>query len=131
MAIFGLGAFYGDSEDMASNFLSEGVACIGWSRDDAAPLHSMMKHIKVGDIIYIKAHPPAQGLTIKAVGIVVDDKVFSDPDLGQACVRVRWFWHGSEYIGKLKDRYPVRNITLYEEYNPSIQHRVIELLALE
>ncbi len=130
MAVFGLGAFYDSTTDMSDDFLSNGVACVGWARNDAPPLHRIMSHIKMGDIIYIKAHPPTQGLIIKGVGIVTDDEVFSDPDLGQACLRVRWVWRGNELVGRIRDRYPVRNITLYEEFNPEIIRRVIELLVL-
>jgi len=75
MAIFGLGAFYDGKTDMTDDFVSNGVACIGWSRHDAEPLHNMIRHMKVGDIIYIKAHPPSQGLIIKAIGIILDDVI--------------------------------------------------------
>lgn len=56
MAVFGLGAFH-DTDDMTDDFLSNGVACIGWVPNDAPPLHKIIKHIKIGDIVYIKAHP--------------------------------------------------------------------------
>ncbi len=129
MAVFGLGAFYNNTTDMTDAFLSNGVACIGWARNDAPPLHRIIRHIKMGDIVYIKAHPPNQGLIIKGVGIVMDDEVFPDQDLGQACIRVRWIWRGNELLGHIRDRYPVRSITLYEEFNPEIIRRVIELLV--
>lgn len=127
MAIFGLGAWHG--EDVTDIFLSNEVACVGWGSHDAPALHKIMTHIKVGDIIYLKAHPPSEGLTIKAVGIVVDDKVVRIKGVGRACLRVKWVWSGEEYIGVIQDKYNVRNITLYEEYNPDIQQRVIELLT--
>jgi hypothetical protein len=129
MAVFGLGAFYDGTTDMTDDFLSNGVACVGWPQNDAPPLHRIMRHIKMGDIIYIKAHPPTQGLTIKGVGIVTDDEVFHDPDLGEACLRVRWVWRGNEFVGRIGDRYNVRNITLYEEFSPEIIGRVIRLLV--
>lgn len=66
-------------------------------------------------------------MIIKAVGIVVDDKARSDPSLG-ACLKVKWVWHGHEAMGKIDDKYNVRNITLYEEVNPIVQERVIQLL---
>ena len=108
MAVFGLGAYYNGTTDMTDDFLSNGVACIGWRRNDALPLHRIIRHVKMGDIIYIKAHPPTQGLIIKGVGIVVDDEVFSDSDLGEACLNVRWVWRGNELVGHINDRYPVR-----------------------
>jgi hypothetical protein len=129
MAVFGFGAYYDGTTDMTEDFLSNGVACVGWSRSDAPTLHRIIRHIKMGDLVYIKAHPPPQGLIIKGVGIVENDEIFRSPNLGEACLRVRWVWRGSELIGHLGDRYPVRNITLYEEFNPKIIGRVIELLT--
>ena len=126
MAIFGLGAFY--EEDMTDLFLSNEVACIGWNYNDAPSLHKLMRYIKVGDIIYIKSHPPTQGLIIKAVGIASDDKVHGVTDVGEACLGVRWIWSGNEVVGKINDKYNVRNITLYEETNPDVQRRVLDLL---
>ena len=126
MAIYGIGAFY--ENDVSNKFLSKGVACVGWDSDDAPSLHRILKQINVGDLIYIKSHPPDLGLTIKAVGIVVDDEVKPVKGLGTG-VGVKWIWRGSKFIGKMDDKYtPVRNITLYEEFNPDVQKKVIELL---
>ena len=129
MAVFGIGAYYDGTTDMTDAFLSNGVACIGWPADAAPPLHKLMGHMKMGDIVYIKAQPPNQGLTIKGVGIVTDDEIFRRRNLGEACLRVKWVWRGTEHVGRIKDRYPVRFITLYEECSPQIIRRVIELLV--
>ena len=124
MAIFGLGAYY--QEDVTDEFVTNGIACVGWERADAPALHKMMAYIKVGDIIYIKSYPPDRGLTVKAVGIVVDDRVNST-DLGD-CLRVNWIWVGNRELGKIQDKYNVRRNTLFEEYNPEVQREVIGLL---
>jgi hypothetical protein len=130
MAIFGIGAWHGTrKKDVTDIFLSKKVACVGWSKRDASALHGVMAHIKVGDIIYIKTQQPDQGLIIKAVGIVVDDEVVPMKDVGESCRRVKWIWKGKERVGKIHDKYNVRNITLYEEYNPRVQKKVIELLT--
>ena len=126
MAIFGIGAMY--DKDVTDVFVDNSVACIGWSYDDAPALHNMMASMKVGDIVYIKSHPPDLGLTIKAIGIVTDNKVMAIEGVGEACVEVEWIWSGKEYIGKLQDKNNVRNNTLYEEYYPDIQKKVIDLL---
>ena len=126
MAIFGLGAFY--EEDVTNKFLLNNVACIGWSYKDAPSLHKLMSHIKVGDIIYIKSYPYAEGLEIKAVGIVLDDNVSPVNGIGKACLKVKWIWEGSEVIGKVEDKY-VRTITIYEEFNPAVQKKVVDLLT--
>ena len=128
MAIFGVGAYYEKEKDVTSLFLANKVACIGWNYNEAPSLHKLMRHIKVGDIIYIKSYPFKQGLKIKAIGIVLDDKVHRLERVGEACLRVRWIWNGNEVVGKVDDKYNVRKITLYEETNPDVQRRVLDLL---
>lgn len=127
MAIYGIGAYY--DEDMTSVFLKKEVACVGWEEDDAPTLHKIMSHIKIGDIVYIKKYPPNEGLTIKAIGIVADDKVTFIKDVGEACLKVKWIWKGNELIGNIDDKYNVRQNTLYEEYNPTIQKKIVDLLT--
>jgi len=103
------------------------MACIGWNKTDAEPLYSLMATIRVGDIIYIKAHPPQIGLIIKAVGVVTDARLRLHRTLNYG-IKVSWVWSGEERLGHLNDKYPVRNITLYEEHNSKVAARVISLL---
>jgi hypothetical protein len=49
MAIFGIGATY--EEDVSPEFINKGVACVGWNEKKAQPLHNLLRHIKIGDII--------------------------------------------------------------------------------
>lgn len=127
MAIFGIGAMYGGTEDVSPKFIKKKLACVGWDEDVAQPLHTILKHLKVGDIVYIKSHPPSIGLIVKAVGIVTSDELKDDPDLGVG-VPVNWLWTGEDRLGQFDDKYPVRNITLYEEFNRKIQKRILKLL---
>lgn len=126
MAIYGVGAFY--HHDVSGDFVSKGLACVGWDEKDAPSLYKLLKHVKMGDIVYIKSHPPNIGLIIKAVGIVTGDTPLSDKHLGE-CLPIEWIWQGHEVIGRVDDQYNVRNITLYEEFNPEVQKRTIELLV--
>ena len=128
MAIFGIGAWY-SGDDKTNDFLEKGVACVGWKEEETPTLHRIMAHIKIGDIIYIKIYPANKGLSIKAIGIVTDDKVSRIEDSGEACLEVRWIWKGDEYIGRIDDKYVVRTGTLYEEYNPDVQKKIIDLLT--
>jgi hypothetical protein len=68
MAIYAFGASFGGRNDVSSEFIERGVACVGWPRSEAPALHTILKHIKTADIIYIKSHPPSIGLIVKAVG---------------------------------------------------------------
>lgn len=126
MAIFGFGASY-DREDVSGRFIAAGAACVGWPEAEAPPLHNILRHIKIGDIAFLKSFAPQVSLTIKAVGIVTGREPLEVENLGWG-VAVRWVWRGEERIGQFEDKYPVRSITLYEEYNPRVQERVIDLL---
>ncbi|MGE5567486.1 MAG: hypothetical protein ACM3S5_00470 [Rhodospirillales bacterium] len=127
--MFGIGANYDGHGDMTEDFLEHGLACIGWPYNEAPSLHEIMRSFQVGDIIYIKSHPPHIGLIVKAIGIVEDSEVRPLEGHGQACVRVNWIWRGPAVtIGHVHDRYNVRNNTLYEEWNPDIRTRILNLL---
>ena len=126
MAIYGIGASY-DNKDVSSQFIRKRLACVGWNEKQAQPLHAILRHFKIGDIVYIKSHPPSIGLIIKAIGIVISDKVKIHALLG-TCIPVKWLWMGEERLGKSDDKYPVRNITLYEEFSSKVQTRVLKLL---
>ena len=126
MAIFGIGAHY--DSDVSEDFLKRGCACVGWQEDEAPPAHGILRHLRTGDIIFIKSFAPQVGLTIKAVGLVLEGKVRDYPDLGSG-VPVRWVWTGGEErIGKLDDKWPVRSVTIHEEHHPRVQAKVLELL---
>lgn len=125
MAIFGVGAYY--DRDVTEDFLKQGCACVGWDEKEAPPAHSILRHLRTGDIIFIKSYTPNDGLTIKAVGIVKEGKVYDNNNLG-SCIPVHWVWKGNEKVGLLKDKWPVRTVTIYEEYHSEVQNRVINLL---
>lgn len=125
MPIFGIGAHY--ESDVSQDFIEHGCACVGWSEEDAPPAHGILRHIRTGDIVFIKSFAPQVGLTIKAVGVVTEGKVRDYPDLGSG-VPVRWVWNGEERVGKIDDKWPVRSVTIYEEYHPDVQARVLRFL---
>ncbi|MEM4379881.1 MAG: hypothetical protein QXL01_04255 [Thermoplasmatales archaeon] len=132
MAIFGLGIKYHDEgieTDMTEVFLSHGVAAVGWTANDNPSLHRLMRCIKTGDLIFLKTYirtssPPA--LRIRAVGVVIDDNAHDIPNIGTG-VNVRWVWTGDERL-PAPDPYNVRSVALYEELNPDVQQRILELL---
>ena len=127
MTVYGIGAYHGDDRDVSNTFLSEEAACVGWSREEAPALHRILKHIKIGNIIYIKVHTPQIGLKIKAVGIVTDDTV-SKYSCGYG-VKVKWIWTGEVKLGKLEDKCTnFRTGTLFEEPSADVSTKVINLL---
>jgi hypothetical protein len=70
MAIFGAGAHW-NGRDKISDFINHDVAVIGWDEKDAPGLHQIMRHMKVGDIVYLKSiYLPKKQLILKAIGII-------------------------------------------------------------
>lgn len=136
LAIFGIGATYNDSKkDVTEKFLKNGLVCIGHPEkssedpEDCSPsLHGLLRHIKAGDIVYIKSFND-KGLYIKAIGIFrVFEELSKDEELG-TCLHVKWLWIGP-IVGpmKISDKYNVRWNALYEEYNPEVQKKIISLI---
>jgi len=123
MAVYGIGAYWDGTEDVSEEFIHNGIACIGWDISDAPTLFQVMKFIKNGDIIYIKAAPPGQFI-IKAVGIVINNEIQPRENMG-SCIQVNWLWSGNEHLN-ISDKYNVRNNTLYEEFNLEVQTWAID-----
>ena len=127
MAIFGIGAQYSGKFNMSEQFFEKSCACVGWPEAEAPPAHEILRHVRTGDIVFIKSFTPQRGLTIKGVGIVTEGNVKNFSRLGMG-VSVKWLWKGQEKVGLLKDHWPVRTVTIYEEFNPTVQKRVLNLL---
>ena len=131
--IYGIGSMYG-SDEMVPEFIRQRVACIGWPKTEAPGLHQMLRQMTVGDIIFIKAHPPSHGLYLKAVGVVDSPDTYESRDLGVGRY-VRWVWHVTAsveavHLGRLNDRYDhMRGGTLYPEFGPAVQEAVINILV--
>jgi hypothetical protein len=132
MAVYGIGATYNGTEDQSDNFIGNGVACIGWSPGDAPAAHAQMTTVKMGDIIFIKSYAPSAGLHIKAVGIITDNTFRKITDTLGWGVSVRWvpLPNGKIVIGPVEDHSDyMRRGTLYEEFNPSVIRRVLDVLV--
>ena len=134
MAIYGIGAMFGGTEDMTEVFLEQCGAYLGWTVKEAPFAHQMLRRITVGDLIFIKSYPPTVGLQVKAVGIVTDPAdEFPDWDLGTR-VGVQWWWQTGPrakplVIGKLDDKADfMRRGSLYEELNPQVQRQILDLI---
>lgn len=135
MAMYGFGAAYGGSEDMTATFVEAGGAFVGWKSDEAPAAHAMLRQIEVGDLVFLKSFPPSMGLIVKAAGIVTETAepllVWEVPGVG---VKVNWTFYGPrdgghKPFGKIGDKADfTRSGTLYREYNPDVQRRIIQLV---
>lgn len=132
MAIYGIGAFQGQSRDVTQDFISRGIAGTDWPEADAPSIHTLLRHMKLGDVIYIKSFVRnVPELRIKAVGIVTDNRLRNRAGVGRT-LSVRWVWRDPENPHRVADpgdpTFNTRSQTLYEEHNPIIARAVLRLL---
>jgi len=139
MAVFGIGAYY--DENVASDFITEECACIGYGKSEASSLYEMLRRIKKGDIIYIKSFS-IQGsvVLIKAIGYVIGRKIekFYFPNskdsmgFGRKILWKRVYETNPEWIRiPLEEDDKKNNVyqnTLYEEYSDTIINKILEQL---
>lgn len=132
---YGLGAVYDGTDDMYTRFIQRGVACIGWSKNDAPAFYQMLAQINVGDFIFIKSFPPKHGLYIKAIGIVRTSPMLELDGLGNGR-EVQWLYTApnNEWIslGRLNDHYDfMRGGTIYPEYSPLVQEKILDVIGIK
>ena len=132
MAIYGIGAFYDGSTDVSQDFIANGLAGVGWPRNEAPELHRFIASLKVGDIIYIKAAPLSNSdIRVRAIGFVEDNDLLdreASNGLVEAGRRVRWRVTDEFRISKPHERNNVRTNTLYEEHHPEVQAQIMQRL---
>ncbi|GAB6119513.1 hypothetical protein [Dysgonomonas termitidis] len=152
MAVYGIGATF-KRKDYSKDFMENGIAFISWSDSVASELHKFFQNIKIGDIFYIKSYNPSKGLTVKAAGIVSDNdvvkvfdaesrKIITDAtDIDKVkeenkrmCLSVKWIWQGDNktfiHYDPNMDKYNVRNVAIYEEFNEEVLEDVIDKIAM-
>ncbi len=136
MAIFGAGSKW-ENEELKDDFFENNNYVIGWDIEDANDLYNMISSIKAGDIIYLKANSPGSfDIRVKGIGIVKkslltllfdENKDLADTRSGFK-LPVEWICKEEfivsipNNIGKLTN---VRAATLYEEFLPFVQDRII------
>jgi len=132
MAIFAVGAYY-DSRtppDVSGQFVAQGVVGVGWPATDAPELHQFIRSLKVCDIVYIKsASPSSADILVKGIGLVRNDCILSAADtngLVQIGRQVVWLVRTEFRITKPDEKNNVRLNTMYEEFHPEVQAKILE-----
>ena len=128
MAIHGVGAYFGD-HDVSPEFIRRKIIGIGWSITDAPDLHEYIKSLKVGDIVYIKSAPLKGDFSIKAIGIISSSVILNDVALSNDTVsiarEVKWISTKEFKLRRGSEKNNVKLNSLFEEYNPLVQKRII------
>lgn len=131
MGIFGVGATFNNTEDVSKDFIDNNIAGIGWGEKYAPDLYQFIQSLKVGDIIYIKSFAPkSQMITIKAIGIIIDDKIVKKFSIGEhkigIGINIKWLNKKTFTIKNPQGKHNVVNNSFYEEFNPEIQKAIID-----
>ena len=141
MAIFGFGSNWSGKE-VKETFFDEGKIIIGWDDETAADVYSFVSSLKIGDIIYLKSNQPgSRTIKVKGIGIVtgnfiecIKNNEHSSTDITDGnnfFIKVKWLIKKEfeinipENVGRLTN---IRAATLYEEYLPFVQNKIIEHL---
>lgn len=131
MAIYGVSATF-DEVDVSQYFIDNNAAGgIGWPIKYSPDLHQFIQSLKVGDIIYIKSFAKkTQMITIKAVGIVIDNEIVKNFPIVDSKIRigrnVKWIDKKAITIENPNSKNNVVNNSFYEEFNPEIQKIIID-----
>lgn len=123
MAVYGVGAYY--DEDVSGEFIQRNLVGVGWDEDDAPELQQYFRALKVGDIVYIKAAFGGNDITVKAIGIILDNDILSN-DLVTTGRNVKWLSTDRFVIPKPTEKNNVRSNTVYEEFHPIVLRQIID-----
>lgn len=139
MAIYGAGSNW-DGDEIKHDFFKNKNFVIGWDINEAQDLYNLISSIKVGDIIYLKANRPGSlDIRVKGIGIVRNSFLNILFEKGENLSHTRknfelpieWIYKDEfiisipNNIGKLTN---VRAATLYEEFLPFVQTKLIETI---
>ena len=126
MSVFAFGANY-DGRDVFQDFIKNNCVGIGWSYNDNTSGHHIIQSIKAGDIVYIKSCNNGLPITVRTIGIVIDYKSFTVPNVAEIARNVRWLDTNTFVIPNPKStvKNNVRSNSVYEEYNLDVIGQII------
>lgn len=131
MAIYGIGAKYGNS-DVSKDFIKDNIVATGWNVDEAPDLHEYFRVLEPGDIVYIKSCSYSSNIQIKGIGIITDDRVLTTTDghdLIEIGRNVKWISSKWFMIKRPDDqKNNVRANTIYREFHPEIIDQIMNIV---
>ena len=132
MAIYGVGAYYSDQGDVSGGFIAQKIVGSGWPQANAPELFQYFKAMKVGDIAYIKAAFGGGDITVKAIGLITDDVIRTAADTNDLVAigrNVIWLSTTPMVIPKPAEKNNVRSNTVYEEFHPEVQAKLMATIG--
>lgn len=127
MAIYAVGAYH--DKDVSSKFISNNIAGPGWDIEEAPELNQFLRSLKVGDIIYIKSYSPSSpDINVKAIGVIKDEIIIEDSSIVSIGRNIIWVIKEGFRIPKPAEKNNVRLNTMYEEFHPIVQSKILKKL---
>lgn len=123
MAVYGVGAYY--NKDVSRDFINQNLVGVGWDSISAPELQDYFRSLKVGDIVYIKSAFGANDITVKAIGIIVDNIIIIRNGLVETGRNVKWLTTSKFVIPRPQEKNNVRMNTVYEEFHPIVLNEII------
>ena len=132
MAIYGIGANY-DGDDVSEDFIADSIIGTGWDDADAPDLHEYFREISPGDIVYIKSCSYSSNITVKGIGIVLDEVILdiSYNSMVHIGRNVKWIhteWFKMQRPANQKNN--VRGNTIYREFHPELIDQIMKVVNL-
>lgn len=133
MAVWGIGAYFpAQDKDMSQEFYDKGEIIIGYSEEDHPDYYRLLRTIKAGDIVFIKArHKTSKYLRVKAIGIATEYCTCKADGMEQPeSVRVCWIKNAINEKYKIeKERFvDGSKETIYQERDEKVIKWIAELL---
>ena len=139
MAVWGIGAYFpAQNKDMSQEFYNIGKIIIGYSEEEHPDYYRLLRSIKAGDIVFIKArHKMSNYLRIKAIGIATTYQTSKkDGTEEPESVCVSWI---KNFINDKPDKYKFEKErfvdgskeTIYQERDEKVIKWIAELLKDE
>ncbi len=136
MAVWGIGAYFpAQNKDMSQDFYDKGRIIIGYSEKDHPDYYRLLRSIKAGDIVFIKArHKTSKYIRVKAIGIATEYQTSQkDGTEKTESVCVSWV---KNFINKKSDKYKYEKErfmdgskeTIYQERDEKVIKWLAELL---
>lgn len=131
MAIYAVGFTYQNpngAHDRSSDFLTNGIVCIGWDITDAPDLHNLMKTFQTGDIVYLKKWDiGSSSVFVRAIGFIKDEEIKSPSNLDTIGRNVVWkFTDPKGFTIKPDGKNNVRTNSIYQEFDPIVQKAIFK-----
>lgn len=137
MAVWGIGAYFpAQSRDMSQDFYNAEKIMIGYSEEEHPDYYRLLRSIKAGDIVFIKArYKTSKYLRVKAIGIATEYQT-SRKDGRRESVCVSWI---KNFINEESDKYKFEKErfvdeskeTIYQERDEKVIKWLVQLLSDE